>query len=210
MIDRSFVSARPRSTGRPAPGSAAFILGASLLAAALTGCGGAGDPPPGWGDNLHSDITLASDEKGGGRLAIAFDFTKEIEVAFVQCFGGSDAACTGGVRLYAAEDPGFTTLKNDDPDESLFVLPDDVEISLEITAADPEVSLFVSGKTLQDAADSAVLGTTPEMHAHGSWQLAIPADDPVAESYAIAFKLTTGDGFADSAEYVALLVPAGE
>lgn len=210
MTDRSSTFAKPRPTGRPAFASPLSILGACLFAAVLTGCGGAGDPPPGWGDNLHGDITLASDEEGGGRLAVAFDFTKEIEVSFVQCFGGSDAACTGGVRLYAAEDPGFATLKVDEPDESLFVLPDDVEISLEITAADPEASLFVSDVTLQDAGESAVLGTTPDLHAHGSWQLAIPADDPVAESYAIAFKLTTGDGFADSVDYVALLVPAGE
>jgi len=175
--------------------------------AGLAGCGGFGDPPPGWGDHLHTDITIAGSAPSGGELAIAFDFDEPIEVEFSQCFGGTGAECEGGVLLYAAEDPGFALLVLDDADESLFVLPDGIEIELELMSADAEATLFVEGTTLSAPGDRVVLGTTPEVHLHGSWQLAIPASAEPQASYAFTFRLLSDDGIDPSAEYVALLSP---
>lgn len=192
------------------PGLGRGIVPATLLVVLAAGCGGVGAPPPGWGDNEHSDIEVASTAGDGGNLAVEFDFDEVVEVPFSQCFGGSGADCSGGVRLYSTEEPGFGLLALSEPDESLYTLPDDVSIEIEVTAADPEASLFLEGDTLQEAGDRADLGTTPDLHAHGSWQLAIPADEEPAESYAIAFRLHSADGFGPSAEYVVLLAPVDE
>ncbi|MFN2427780.1 MAG: hypothetical protein ABR587_15190, partial [Candidatus Binatia bacterium] len=118
--------------------------------------------------------------------------------------------CSGGIRLYSAEEPGFALLEASEPDESLFVLPDGVAIEIEVTAADPEASLFLEGETLQDAGDRAEFGTTPDLHAHGSWQLAIPGGEEPAESYTIVFRLHADDGFGPSQEYAVLLAPVDE
>jgi len=191
----------------PQSRSALSVLATFTLAAVLNGCGGAGGPPDGWGDNIHGDMTLASDEEDGGSLVIAFNFARPVEVTFVQCFGGEAPDCIGGLRLYAAEDPGFLSLAARVPGEDLFALPDDVEVSLELVAADAGASLAIEGATLEEAGDTAVLGSTPDLHAHGSWQLAIPGGEELAESYALTLRAVTQDGFGPSPAYVVLLHP---
>jgi len=186
------------------------ILLIACVAAALNGCGGAGEPPPGVGDNLHVDMTIGSSSPSGGELAVGFNFGRTVELEFSQCFGGAGADCAGGVLLFAAEDPGFATLVLDSPAESLFALPDGVEIEIEVTAADPETSLFIEGSNLDDVGDVAVLGTSPDLHKHGSWQLAIPADEEPADSYSFTFRLRSDDGFGPSQEYVVMLAPHEE
>lgn len=191
----------------PLSRSALSVLATFSLAAALGGCGGAGDPPPGFGDNLHADLTLASSEQEGGSLAIAYNFAKAVDVTFVQCFGGEAPDCLGGLRLYAAEDPGFVALAANVPGEDLFALPDDVEVGLELVAADAGASLAVEGTTLEEAGDAIVLGVTPDLHVHGSWQLAIPGGEEPAESYALTLRAVSEDGFEPSPAYVVLLHP---
>jgi len=183
------------------------VVLALAVTAGLGGCG-AGDAPDGFG--RFFDITIASTEAGGGDLVAAYDFDEAIEVTFVQCLGGTGPACTGGVRLYAAEDPGFDALRRDRVAQSLFALPEGVGIRIEITAAEPEASLFLSNQVLQNAGDETLIGATPEgVHKHGSWQLAIPGDQELEADYALSFRLRTDDGFGDSAEYVVLLTPIG-
>ncbi|MFN2377573.1 MAG: hypothetical protein ABR538_13620 [Candidatus Binatia bacterium] len=205
----------------PVRPAAAMRCGCFLLlatVAALAGCGGVGAPPPGWGEDDHGDIEIGATGDGEGALAIDFDFEEAIEVAFSQCFGGSGADCSGGIRLYSSEEPGFALLGHDghghdhghDDDESLFPLPDGVEIELEVTAADPEASLFLEGKTLQNAGDRGELGETPDLHAHGSWQLALPGGEEPADSYRMVLRLHAGNGFEPSAEYVVLLTPVDD
>jgi len=191
---------------RPLPASAAALLAAGI-AAALTGCGGAGEPPPGFGDNLHVDLTIGSSSASGGELAVGYNFGRTVELEFSQCFGGAGSDCAGGVLLFAAEDPGFAPLVLDSPGESLFALPDQVEVEIEVVTADPEASLFIEGSTLQQSGDTAVLGTSPDLHKHGSWQLAIPADEEPAESYSFSFRLRSGGGFDPSQKYVVTLAP---
>lgn len=143
-------------------------------------------------------------------MAADFDFSEVIEVAFSQCFGGTGTDCAGGVRLYSTEEPGFAVLSVSEPEESFYALRDGVEVELEVTAADPEASLFLEGETLQNSGDRAELGDTPDLHAHGSWQLAIPGGEEAADAYAIAFRLHSPDGFESSDEYVVLLTPMDE
>jgi hypothetical protein len=191
----------------PQSRSALSVLATFTLTAVLGGCGGAGAPPPEWGEDTHADLTLASDRDGGGSLVIAYNFGKPVEVTFVQCFGGEPPDCQGGLRLYAAEDPGFVSLGARVPGEDLFALPDDVEVSLELLAADSGASLAIEGATLDEAGDTAVLGATPDLHAHGSWQLAIPGGEEPAESYALTLRAVTQDGFGPSPAYVVLMHP---
>lgn len=188
-------------------GGSANAIVSGFIVLAIAGCGGVGDPPPGWGEHLHGDIEIASTEPDGGDLAVEFDFDEVVEVPFSQCFGGTGEDCDGGVLLFSTEEPGFGLLELSEPDESLYALPDDVEIEIEVTGADPEASLFVEGETLQDSGDRASLGITPDLHAHGSWQIAIAAGEDPAEAYEIRFRLLATDGFGDSAEYVVRLAP---
>lgn len=177
----------------------------TMIAAGLAGCGGAGDPPPGYGDNLHGDLTLASTEEGGGSFAIAYDFDEPVETSFVQCFGGEAPECTGGVRLYAAEDPGFVALGIDSVAEDLYALPDDTEVTLELVAADEGASLSIEGSTLAQPGDQASIGSTPDLHAHGSWQVAVPGGTEPAESYSLTIRVVAGGDFEASPEYVVQL-----
>lgn len=182
-------------------------LAALALVSGLAACGGAGDPPPGWGDNLHADLTLASSEEGGGSLRIAYRFDKPVEVTFVQCFGGEAPECEGGVRLYAAEDPGFVALASNSASEEIYALPAETGIDLELVSASAEASLAIEGQTLDSPGDRVSLGSTPDLHAHGSWQLAIPGGEAVAQEYTLTIRARTEDGFDPSPEYVVLLHP---
>jgi hypothetical protein len=177
--------------GRPPPGG--------------PGGGGAGDPPPGWGDNLHGDLTLASSEEGGGSFVIAYDFDEPVETTFVQCFGGEAPDCAGGLSLFAAEDPGFVALAVDSAAEDLHALPDETEVTLELVAADEGASLSIEGETLQQPGDTVMLGSTPDLHAHGSWLLAIPGGTEPQESYSLTIRVVAGGGFDASPDYVVQL-----
>lgn len=55
----------------------------------------------------ETEILVGSDEVGGGALAAQYAFDTPIPLYFDQCLGGSDDACTGGIALYAATNPGF-------------------------------------------------------------------------------------------------------
>ena len=55
----------------------------------------------------ETEILVGSDEVGGGALVARYAFDTPIPVYFDQCLGGSDDACTGGLAIYTATNPGF-------------------------------------------------------------------------------------------------------
>lgn len=179
-----------------------LALAPALLAAGLAACGGAGDPPPGWGEEDHGDLAIASTESEGGAVALDWDFEEPVETTFVQCFGDSSDDCSAGIRLYSSEEPGFVQLTEDHADEGFFALPDGVEVTLELVSKDVEASLALETGTLDQPGDTVVLGSTPDLHAHGSWQLAIPGSETPQDEYTITLRVLASGSFSASTDYV--------
>lgn len=158
-----------------------LLLGLALLGA--TGCG----PSPSNFPEEHFDVLIAATEAGGGELAIDYDFTEPVPVFL--------SATLGGLDLYSAADPGFAPLEADEPDEGFYVVEDGVEVSLEITALDPGVRVKLGSVTLDQVGDSVVIGTTPELHTHGEWQVVVPEGTSAGE-FSLSFRFVT-----DSPDY---------
>ena len=155
--------------------------GAALASLALVAALGCGPSPDNFPDE-HVDIAIASDESGGGSLAADYDFDEPIEVF--------ESAMIGGFTLWSGADPGFEMLESDEPDEGFYALEDGVTVSLEIVALDPAAQFKFGEVTLDEPGDSVVLGTTPELHGHGEWQLVLPEGVDTG-SYELSFRFTT-------------------
>jgi hypothetical protein len=170
--------------------SARSCIAALALIGAAAACGPSPDNFP---DEGHFDILLASTEEGGGALAADFDFSEDISVF--------ESANLGGLTLYASTEPGFMLLDEDEPDESVFVLEDGVEVSLEVVSLDSGARFKFGEVTLDEVGDSVVLGTTPELHEHPEWQVVVP--EGVTEGdFSFAFKLTTDSSVYQESETI--------
>ena len=160
-------------------GAVSKLVGTVAALAVLAGCGPSPDDFPA---DDHLDVLVAATGEGTGDLAADYHSDEPIPVFL--------SASLGGFDLYSASDPGFALLEEEEPDEGLFVVADDVEVALEITALDEGVRLKVGEVTLDEVGDSAVLGTTPEVHTHGEWQVVVPTGIS-AGTYALSFRFTT-------------------
>jgi hypothetical protein len=140
-------------------------------------------------------LEIFSTADGGGALTISWDFAHRK----VQTFG----VCIAGDCLYSAVDPGFMTPPPPPPD-GFFSLADATDVSLEIVAIDPAITVKVNGAPLAAVGDQALLGTAPTLHNHPSWQLRVPQG--VHGEYPLSFKLTTGSPtYAESAVFSLVL-----
>jgi hypothetical protein len=176
------------------------LAAAAALALCLVGGCGPGSTPDGFGDDAHHELDLlaASDADDGGRLAVEYDFDRPVETSL--------AATLGGVSLFTATDPGFNLLAEDEPEHGLFALAEGVTVTVEITAVEDGAAVKVGDATLDAPGEAAVLGTSPEIHLHPEWQLALP--EGVNETRSLSFKLTTGDPrYTESAEITLILEP---
>jgi hypothetical protein len=191
-----------RLDGECAGGTTRRLLLAALVAALVAGCG-PGSKPEGFGEGGHEEVDLivGSTLAGGGRLAVEYDFDREVEV--------TPSATLGGMTLFTSSDPGFDALEEDEPEESFFVLDDGTAVTVEITAIDPGAAVRIRGVTLDAIGEAAVLGTMPDLHHHPEWQLALP--EGVIETRTLSFKLTAASGaYDESEEYTLTLVPVEE
>lgn len=157
----------------------ARLAGAVVVLALVAGCGPSPDDFP---PDDHADVLVAATGEGAGNLAVDYHSDEPIAVFL--------SASLGGFDLYSASDPGFALLEEDEPGEGLFVVADDVEIALEITALDEGVRLKVGAVTLDEVGDAVVLGSTPDLHTHGEWQVVVPAGVTTG-SHALSFRFTT-------------------
>jgi len=120
----------------------------------------------------HSIMLVGSTATGGGALGV--DAVPPAYVVASACLGGTDEACTGGTVVYTGTSPGFDALNADDPALPLYVLPDGVEVTIELTALDPDTSLLISETLLNRVGQTAVVNTTPHLHNHPTWQMVAP------------------------------------
>lgn len=177
-------------------GKSVGLLGRALVVGGLgllVGCG-PGSAPPGFYDRVHrGDIVIGATEKGRGALLADYDFSRPVSLSLSASFGG--------VLLYSSTEPGFDLLPFDRPDRRQFALPSGVSVRLEIVAVDPGVQLKLESKTLREPGDFAELGTTPDLHAHGEWQVVVP-EGGASGSFKLVFRLTSDrPEFSDSPPY---------
>ena len=127
-------------------------------------------------------MEIWSTQPGGGALTIYFDFAhQKIQTA--------PSFCAAGQCLYSTIDNGFITT-TPAPAADYYSLVDGTDVSLQIVAIDPGVSVHVNGVALAKAGDMALLGTAPTLHNHPSWQITVPQGTALAD-YPLSFKLTT-------------------
>jgi len=123
-----------------------------------------------------------STQSGGGALTIYFDFAGRK----IQTFG---PLCFNGDCLYSSSDNGFITT-TPAPADGYFSLADGTDVSLEIVAIDPAVTVNVSGQNLVNPGDTILLGAAPTLHVHPTWEITVPENTSLGD-YPLSFKLTT-------------------
>ncbi len=175
-----------------------------LCGALAMGCGdddGGGSDPMEHEGPPHTLMRIGSTAAGGGALDV-----NESPVAYVvesACLGGTGDECTGGTVLYSGSSPGFNDLDADDPAQPLYILPEGVDVYVEVTAVDPGASLLISGVLLDEAGEMALVNESGHLHNHPAWQ--ITEDGGVhPEDREIAIRLHA-DGFASSDEITVTL-----
>lgn len=181
------------------------LLIAMVLANALLVVGCDNDDGGGRKDHgaPHSVMHVGSTEPGAGALRV-----DDVPIAFVVssvCIGGEGEDCVGGTVVYTGTSPGFENLEGDDEQLPIYMLPDGVEVSMEIVAIDPDASVLVSGVLLDEVGETVVINTTPELHNHPTWQIVAPGGDVPADKQ-ITFRLHA-ESFDPSDEITVTLRP---
>jgi len=134
----------------------------------------------------HSIMRVGSTESGSGALTV-----DGVPIAFVAesaCVGGTDEHCDEGMIVYTGTSPGFDDLTADDPNKPIYVLPEGIEVSIEITAIEADVSVLISGVVLDEVGETASVNTTGHLHNHPTWTLVAPAGAAVSDRQ-ITFRL---------------------
>lgn len=139
----------------------------------------------------HSLIELGSAADGAGQLTGKLDFDGTQELPLADCVGGTGDECEGGTRLFSDTNPGFLPIAEDDAEHPIFTLPDGVPVTLEIVAIADALSLRVGEATLDSPGQTLSLGSTPEIHTHPEYLLAIPGGGGPAGEYELTVRLTT-------------------
>lgn len=142
----------------------------------------------------HSIMRIGSTVEDSGVLTV-----DAVPIAFMlpsACLGGGGDDCIGGTVVYAETSPGFNELETDDPNLPIYILPDGIEVSVEITAVDADAGVLLSGVLLDEVGETAVVNTTPHLHNHPTWQMVASGGEHPADRQ-ISFRLVA-DGFAPS------------
>lgn len=157
----------------------------------------------------HVEVRVGPSAAGGGALVAhpEFDLGAAIPLFFAECLGGTGDDCTGGTRLFTAVNPGFESLAESEPGESLYTLADGTEIALELIGLDPPDSnlSFQIGETTLGVGGRAVLGSNgADLHADVESRLALPGGGEPSGTCSATFQLTTPSAAYTSSEPVTL------
>lgn len=151
-----------------------------LLAALLLAAGPLAAAPPAQAQHI-ADMLIGSTADRGGALTLHYDFAQRVHV--------TRSLSAGGVSFYTTVDPGFDVVSSPDPLRPIYPLRNNISVSLQIVALDPGVSLKVRNTTLTAAGESAVIGSSPNLHEHPQWRLTV--GDDVFGEFRLSFRLTT-------------------
>lgn len=153
-------------------------------------------------------LQVWSDRASGGSLVLRYDLTKK-----VQTYLGVPSVCTPETAscLYTANDPGFRAEPEDDPSDDYYPLADGTKVILELfpaegqpSAVDEGLSIHINGRKLSESGDSASLGTTPSIHSHPSWQIAV--DGGETGDYRLSFRLRSDPPVYDASPVYTIIV----
>ncbi|HNQ21816.1 MAG TPA: PEP-CTERM sorting domain-containing protein [Phycisphaerae bacterium] len=116
----------------------------------------------------HDDIVVG--RTLDGQLAAHFDW-EEVHTL---------PAVSGLLQGWAADDPGFAHLEEDEPDENLYCLQEGVQVVFEVVQFDDAFKAWAPGfaAVLHDPGDSWLLGDE-HLHSHLDWH--IDSEDPLFE-----------------------------
>jgi len=143
-----------------------------------------------------ADMLIGSTADRGGALTVQYDFTRKVRTTL--------SISAGGVSFYTAVDPGFDAATSTTQNPPVYPLRNNTSVSLQVIELDPGVSLKVRNTTLTAAGDSALIGTSPNLHEHPQWRLTV-ADDVLGE-FRLRFRLTTTSAsYQSSATYTAVV-----
>lgn len=195
----------PISSIRSLPTRTSVALALLAIACFVGGCTETESdaPPEEHHGPPHSIMEVGSTESGGGMLVV-----NAVPTAFVvasACLGGTGDECTGGIVAYTGDSPGFNDVRTEDAGP--IKLPDGVEVSIEITAVDPDASVLISGTLLDTVGETTVVNTSPELHNHPTWQIVAPGGT-VPEDKTISFRLHA-EGY-DSSDEITVTVAVFE
>lgn len=177
---------------RSIPFAAALALGAALAA----GCGFGDKPdlPP----VLPEDLVVGSVQPGGGAIGVLFDFAEEVVL--------TRSATLGSLVVYAAIDPAFDGLAEDDPDASLYTLDGEIPLTIELVAIDAGAELRADTTVLSQPGDTAEIVMGPGVHFHPEWRVIAP-EGTTPEPHRITFRLGDASGhYGTSQTYTLTLV----
>ena len=175
--------------------SARFALALTGLVWSLAACG---SPEPITADDGHIDLVIGASEPGGGELVADYDFELPLEVF--------RSATIGGFTLWSGADPGFANAEFDDPSEGFYALADGVTVSLEVTALEAGMQFRFGEVTVNEVGESVVLGTAPDLHGHGEWQVALPEGVSTGQ-YPFSFRFIADSTYTPSQQETALMTP---
>lgn len=152
-------------------------------------------------------MNVGSTDAGGGGLAIDYDFDQPAHA--------TANVSIGGQTLYVSLFPSFAWVGPGEVSATLFALPEQTQITLEIVAISPasqpsSVSVRLPNGTVDAPGESVLVGNTSSIigdHVHPQWQMLL-ADGVVAES-TISFRIrTNARSFAASPVYTLTLTNA--
>jgi hypothetical protein len=141
-------------------------------------------------------INIYSTEPGGGKLTTNYDLANRKVVAFPIL-----PTCTT-TCIYSTIDPGFINGSQPPPD-GYHAVADGVAVRFETVSEDDAATFRLNNRAVAPG-ESELIGTTPDLHNHPSWQLRLPNGEE--GEYQLQFKLTTDSPlYADSDPFTAIL-----
>lgn len=162
---------------------------------------------------LAASAAVAQHDHGGdyivavdasGALAIEGDFDEPRELpAFSQ----------GGINGWFGDDPGFTNLDEDEPDEGLFMLGNGADIYFELVSLDPAVKVYTPLFDPMNPGDAFALGGS-SFDEHPFWHIDSDdaAFDPNQTVWNVSWQVVDlgSTGYADSTVFTTQLtnIPA--
>ncbi|MDG2305499.1 MAG: hypothetical protein P8R42_12800 [Candidatus Binatia bacterium] len=167
------------------------------LMLALAACGSP-TPVASTADDGHVDLIIGATEPGGGALVMDYDFGLPFEVF--------ESTSISGFTLWSGTGPGFAQAETDEPDEGVYALADGVTVSLEVTALEAGTQFRFGDVTVNEVGERVALGTVPDLHGHGEWQVTLPEGVETGD-YPFSFRFVADSAYDASEPETAFLTP---
>jgi hypothetical protein len=127
----------------------------------------------------------------GGSLVLSYDFNRAFPLVPAPNGDG-----------FIGTDPAFNAQVTDDPANGIYRLKNGTTPKMQITAMDPQVSVYFNGVKMNGPGATARIGRMPYLHQHPDWLLHVPAN--VFGDYHLSFRVKAA-GYGPSPAYTATL-----